>query len=331
MKKENLQKTKSTNDRLLMFAFMIYVAILNTLGIVSPNLGAQLATKIFLTTRRGRRSTVEKQMLARATRQEIRQGKHQVVFYQWGQGPTVLLVHGWNGRGTQLASMVPALLERGYSVLTFDGIGHGNSEGKQAKIFDLADGVTLGEKLAGPIHGIIAHSMGGAATTLALASGLATKRLVFISPPYNPLGWVDQFTQITKISQRIGRRMKQNFDAEYGARWRILHDTSLLQKMTQPLLVLHDRKDKQVPWTEGKDLAAAWPGAKFSTTQGLGHNRILEDPEIVQQAVEFIHRPQVLQPLTHKQGVSYEEPHSKILGKVPGPTIPEFSPDRIFS
>jgi hypothetical protein len=35
-------------------------------------------------------------------------------------------------------------------------------------------------------------------------------------------------------------------------------------------------------------IAAAWPGARFMKTQGLGHGRILRDPAVVEAAVAFI-------------------------------------------
>jgi hypothetical protein len=37
-------------------------------------------------------------------------------------------------------------------------------------------------------------------------------------------------------------------------------------------------------------IAAAWPGARWLMTRGLGHRRILRDPATVQAVVDFIVR-----------------------------------------
>ena len=53
-------------------------------------------------------------------------------------------------------------------------------------------------------------------------------------------------------------------------------------------LVVHDSDDMEVPWTNGADVAAAWPGAELVTTQGLGHRRILRDAGIVARVTAFL-------------------------------------------
>ena len=40
--------------------------------------------------------------------------------YSWGSGPTVLLVHGWEGRGSQLSAFAPALVKAGFRVVAVD-------------------------------------------------------------------------------------------------------------------------------------------------------------------------------------------------------------------
>jgi pimeloyl-ACP methyl ester carboxylesterase len=54
------------------------------------------------------------------------------------------------------------------------------------------------------------------------------------------------------------------------------------------LLVVHDEDDRAVPFEGGYRLSRAWPGARFRATNGLGHARILRDPETVRAAVDFI-------------------------------------------
>lgn len=60
-----------------------------------------------------------------------------------------------------------------------------------------------------------------------------------------------------------------------------------------PLLLVHDRDDKEVDTPDTEDLAAAWPGSTVVRTTGLGHRRILRDPAVVARVLDFLTRTQV--------------------------------------
>ena len=51
-------------------------------------------------------------------------------YFAWGAGPSVLLVHGWEGRGAQLGALVDPLVAAGYRVVALDGPAHGDSPGR---------------------------------------------------------------------------------------------------------------------------------------------------------------------------------------------------------
>ena len=46
--------------------------------------------------------------------------------------------------------------------------------------------------------------------------------------------------------------------------------------------------DFETPITEAETLAETWPHARLLRTSGLGHRRILRDPHVVEQVVEFL-------------------------------------------
>ena len=84
------------------------------------------------------------------------------------------------------------------------------------------------------------------------------------------------------VEQRIGERM-ENLQALRHAR-----------RIGAPLLVLHDEQDRAVPVTCGESLVRAWPGAELRKTRGLGHKRILRDPQVIASSVDFINAPTAL-------------------------------------
>src|SRR2546426_7589813 len=95
----------------------------------------------------------------------------ELAVWDWGDGPTVLLVHGWNGNAAQLSGLVPPLLRAGYYVATPDLPAHGASAGTHTNVRAMADALLRLGRRVGPVHAVIAHSLGAAASVIALAEG----------------------------------------------------------------------------------------------------------------------------------------------------------------
>jgi hypothetical protein len=55
-----------------------------------------------------------------------------------------------------------------------------------------------------------------------------------------------------------------------------------------PTLLMHDRDDRSTPAGQSSAIADGWPGSQLHLTVGLGHNRLLRDPDVVARAVDFV-------------------------------------------
>ncbi len=89
----------------------------------------------------------------------------------WGSGPTVVLVHGWGSRASRLGALAVALVEAGFRVVAFDAPAHGESTGRFASLPEFARALVDVAEAAGPIHGLVGHSLGGAAVAMAMRQG----------------------------------------------------------------------------------------------------------------------------------------------------------------
>ena len=262
---------------------------MGVLSRTAPNVASRVAVDLFMTPRRYAPPPRERELLAEATPFTVRVGaKLTVQAWRWGSGPAVLLVHGWEGRGAQLATFVRPLLAAGFSVVTFDAVGHGASSGSRSSLPHFTWSVRgVADAIAGP-HAVIAHSLGCAATTLALREGLATERLVYISPPLDPSDYVARFGDILNISTPVLDRMKRRIEERFLRKWSDYSLAATAPDMTAPLLVIHDLDDDDTSHADGAALAAVWPGARMLTTTGLGHRRILRDPSVLEAATRFV-------------------------------------------
>ncbi|KPK14750.1 MAG: hypothetical protein AMJ62_11930 [Myxococcales bacterium SG8_38] len=253
-------------------------------GRLAPGLTAAVAERLFFTTRRTPPRPGERDILQSATAMRIAG----MQAWSWGEGPAVLLAHGWNGRGTQLGGFVTPLVSRGYRVVAFDAFGHGRSPGKRLSLPELADCIRQIADELGEVYGIVAHSLGGAATTFALSKGLQVQRAVFISPPADPRLFLQTFGAVLGIPDDVQALVKQRVERRLAIPMESMLATEIARSMRTPVLIIHDRNDKEVPVEVGQSIADAWPGAELRLTEGLGHQRILRAEAVIDAAVRFL-------------------------------------------
>jgi pimeloyl-ACP methyl ester carboxylesterase len=86
-------------------------------------------------------------------------------------------------------------------------------------------------------------------------------------------------------------RLRHRLERYVGLGFEELDGRHIAPHMRVPLLVVHDESDREVPFEAGATLASAWPGARLIKTQGLGHQRILRDPNVVDAVVRFVSAP----------------------------------------
>jgi pimeloyl-ACP methyl ester carboxylesterase len=260
---------------------------LRALQSVAPPLAARVAARAFMTPPRYRKAPADWAAIAPAAPFAVRARGETLRGVRLGRGPAVLLVHGWGGRGDQLAAFAAPLFAAGCSVIAFDGPAHGASTGRTTNMPELADAVRE-VAVRFRARAAIAHSLGGAAIALALHRGLALDSVVLVAPPRAPEAFVDAFCSGLGLSAGTRDALRLRIERRVGIRMSDLATPRVVRGLRAPALVVHDRDDAEVPWEDGAAIAAAWPGARLVSTDGLGHRRILRDPTVVSDAVAFV-------------------------------------------
>jgi pimeloyl-ACP methyl ester carboxylesterase len=261
------------------------------LELASPRLGARWAERFWFTLPRSR---AEEPAPGGIPFEVTSQGAT-VRGMRWGSGPVVYLVHGWGGNASQLGMYVAPLVTAGFSVVTHDALSHGLSDPGPTGAGS-SDGVQMGKALDdvaaefGPAHAVIAHSMGGLATGLALEYGwLGTDRLALIAPMVR----IADHIPVLQAGLGFGHRTRRKLEARALRRVGLPVEAADLHRVADEierpeLLVIHDRSDREAPYASTVSLVARWDGARLTTTEGLGHRRILREPAVVRQVVGFV-------------------------------------------
>lgn len=212
-----------------------------------------------------------------------------LVGWRWGRdgAPTVLLVHGWGGRVTQMLPFIAPLLASGHAVVAFDAPGHGMTRGRESSLVHFTAALDAILDALGPLRGIIGHSMGAAA-----AAAVAARRpevagaLALIAPPASVEQASRRFAAVLGLAEPLRAAVQRRIEHRFGVRWADFEPERLV--VDRPVLVVHDGGDREVPLAEGLRYARAWPNARLMQTAGLGHNRILNDAAVIAAAVSFV-------------------------------------------
>ncbi len=262
---------------------------LRVIGPYAPALASGYAERLFLTPRRHRRPAWEAQALATAERLSVTHDGQQLPAWRWGTGAsTVLLVRGWEGRGSQLAHLAEPLVRRGFSVVAFDVPGHGDAPRGLASIVAHARAIASVAVHLGPLHAIVGHSVGGAASLFATRLGVRAARLALVAPPVSPERFAAGFGSMLGLDASLQHRMIARLERRYGLRMDELDVRTDAARWSRPLLVVHDVGDRIVPFSDGESIAHAAPAGTLVSTHGLGHHRILRAPEVLGAVVPFV-------------------------------------------
>jgi len=283
-----MQKSTSVRSQNLPPALALLRPGIRALSALAPGLAARVAERMLLTPARHSAPPQEIAALASARRTIVRVGETALSTWTWGHGPRVLLVHGWAGRGGQLAAFVPPLLARGFSIVTFDAPGHGASPSPQTSVVAFTEAVRAVAAALGPIRGVVAHSLGAVATARAMFDGLDVDAAVFVAPAGNLAAYSTVFLDALGFNRNARERMRERVETRLRTPWTALDLRVLAPGLDTPLLILHDRDDAEVPWQDGAIVAQAWRGAELVTTGGLGHRRILREAGVVTRSAQFL-------------------------------------------
>ena len=276
-------------DRVAPVAQLRLRAAFGALSRVAPDQLARWYADRFTTPRRFPMAPREERWMRRARQSRLPfDGANALALYEWGQGPVVLLVHGFEGSASQLGGFAAPLVAAGFRVVAFDATAHGASDGTQTAIQEMIRALMKVAQHVGPVEAAVAHSLGTTALVDCLYRGLEAERAILIAPPVHPETYLPRIARHIGLSPKVAGRAQALLEARYGVPFEAYRPLAAARHLGQAALILHDGEDRQVPLEEGEKLARFWPGAELEVTHGLGHNRILRDPGVIAQVLGFV-------------------------------------------
>lgn len=257
-----------------------------TLSAIAPGPAARLAWKLFATPSRKIRQD-RHGVMASAEPFVLRVRELELPAWSWGDGPTVLLLHGWGSTAESMGGFVQPLVEAGFRAVTYDAHAHGRSPGKVTSGPEMARHLVEVVRQLGADR-IVAHSMGTVVCGFAMRAGLSLERMVLLNAPADMPYFLRQFGHGLGFPAGVQRRMIERFEREHGIAWEQCVVEWVADGADVPVLLVHDRSDDDIPWNHALRVRGAWTDHHAIETEGLGHRGALNQPEIHRAAVDFL-------------------------------------------
>lgn len=199
--------------------------------------------------------------------------------------PAVLLMHGWEGRPTQFASLITALVDNGYSVIALDGPAHGRSPGREAHVLLFARAMLEAAAELPPLHAVIGHSMGRQCDARG-AVGVAHRGVGEYCLAVALLDVLRGFTQMVGLPARARSAFIQEVELTFGMPLKHL-DVAHYQ-MNIPGLIVHAEDDTFVPVKASQAIHEAWFDSRLLRLEQGGHQKVLADPRVIDAVLALL-------------------------------------------
>ena len=265
---------------------------------LAPQAAERAAANLFLTPRPVRRKPRSPEQAPREI-VALNDGVP-IAGYSWGDGPTVLLVHGWSGSAMDMVPLAEMLADAGYRAVAFDMPAHGATPGDRSSLGEWVDILPRLAEECGELHSIIGHSLGAGAVVLALEAGLQAKGAILFAPPLGPGYFIYRLRQFIGLPEERAPGMEQQLAQTVGREMGYFDSARAVSSLEMPAIIFHDPTDREVPWEHAEAINRNWRGSRLIEASGLGHVRILRSPQLLKQAVDFVNQ---LEPAQEKRRV----------------------------
>lgn len=262
--------------------------VMASLSQFAPGLAARIAADLFMRPLRPKPREREIQWVADADPVTLPTRFGDLAGWSWGQGPVVILLHGWNGRGSQMGLLAKAIARKGFRALAFDAPAHGRSPGRRTNLLNHSAALVDVANNTDQLHGIAGHSFGALAISYRWAELPPLARLAMVSPPAETKFYSRMFIDAIGANNRVHDAMTEIYERRFAITWDDLTVENLAPALDTPLLVVHDRTDQQAPFSHGERTRDTWTHARLHETERLGHMRILRDENVAAVIADFM-------------------------------------------
>ena len=263
-------------------------ASLNFLSYFSSNKATHIAVSIFTSPRKGKILETQTDFLNSAKKEQRFYKDLSIMTYHWeGKNKTILLAHGWESNAFRWKELITEFQKHDHKIIALDAPAHGNSGSKMFNAILYSEFINSVTYKFNP-EVIIGHSVGGMATVFSEFKNRheAVKKLVLLGAPDHFTDVLQRYVNLMRFNQRIHKQLHQVVHDRFG-NYPDYYSTSKFSKILDAEgLIVHDERDRIIPYSDGESIARSFNNSKFISTKGHGHS--LKDKTITTAIIDFI-------------------------------------------
>jgi len=283
------------DKRVVPFKYQMLGLVLNAISYLRNEWAANIISDLWFTVFKSKaKPWIIKFWQQADSRVEVKLKDISIPVYLWGEGPLVVMMHGWSGSGTQFRKIIPGLVKAGYQVACFDAPAHGDNPGKQTHLLEFCDTLIAIQQKIGKVHTVMAHSFGAMAALTATQRGFSPQQMVLFGPHLDAHEMHKTYSELLNLNPKLSDRFRDIIEKRMMSIlkvddvWKFLSPASLLEKNRYKGLLIYDLDDEEIPQQQFKDVETHWPNARTIITKGLGHHRILKDKKVIESVLTFM-------------------------------------------
>tara|TARA_A100001015_G_scaffold126158_1_gene139820 strand:- start:1623 stop:2465 length:843 start_codon:yes stop_codon:yes gene_type:complete len=210
--------------------------------------------------------------------------------YHWvGDGPKIILVHGWSGRASNMSKIINKLNQNNFDVYAFDAPAHGESSGGNTNLPEFISCIESLASKVSPIYALVGHSLGGFASVYCAAKKIRLDKIILLCPVNNVFELFETFFNHTRLKKKTRNLMINYFIKKTGIIInKQLASEKLVKQIKAKILLIHDESDAQLSILESKKIKKNIVHGTFYFTKGLGHSRLLRNTKVVDRIISFL-------------------------------------------
>lgn len=210
-----------------------------------------------------------------------------------GDGPIVLVLHGWGSGGQHMFGLARAIARAGARPVIVDFPAHGASGGRTTTMLQCGRVIRALVTQSKPV-GICAHSFGAMAAAMvcgghAYFGGIRHPhlKLAMVSPGYSLEVSLQRHCADNALDAQQGAALRsaiaQRFDIDVPR----FHLETIAAQLPARACVFHDQDDAVIALEQIRRILKAAPHVPLTVTQGNGHDKILLNRAVLRQVGAF--------------------------------------------
>lgn len=264
---------------------------LNAAAVIAPGWAANFAFNLLCKVRRAGISEKGKAFFEKATQHTLLLEKNTAVLHKWGSGPkNILFLHGWESNSQRWLPYYNMLEKEKYTIYALDAPGHGMSGGDKLNVEVFRQAIEAALARIGPIDTIIGHSLSNTAVGYCyiMNPNVDVKKFIVMGAASGMDAVFTYFKEILGLSRRSVANLSKKVNTIFKIPHQEVKLMSFLDKVTQPVLVIHDKNDAVTPFKPIENVLKKHPKINTYITCGLKHD--LKAEEVYAKVIAFIDR-----------------------------------------